>query len=204
MSSWQPVAPDALAQRIAGWLAGLPGLLRVAVDGPPSADPDAFAAGLVPPLRALGRPAVLVAGRWFLRDAALRFEHGREDAASYPDWLDAGALRREVLDAVATSGHYLPSLRDPRTNRSTRAPRRQLAPGSVVIVSGTFLLGRDLPFERTVHLAQSGAARRRSTPADEVWTLAAFDAYDARVRPSDTADLVVKLDDPRHPAARWT
>jgi hypothetical protein len=34
--------------------------------------------------------------------------------------------------------------------------------------------------------------------------LPAYDDYDARTRPADTADVVVKLDDPNHPALRWT
>lgn len=201
MTGWQPIAPADLPARMAAWLAASPGLLRVAVDAPPFAQPEILAAALIEPLRALGRPAVHVDATSFWRDASLRFEHGRADPESYPHWLDADALRREVLDAAA-HGSYLPSLRDPATNRSTRAARNPLAADAVVIVSGALLLGHDLPFDRTVHVLVSAAARQRRAPAAELWTLPAFDDYDDRCRPFETADAVVKLDDPRHPALR--
>jgi hypothetical protein len=41
----------------------------------------------------------------------------------------------------------------------------------------------------------SAPALARRTPADESWTLPAYARYDAR-----SADLVVRMDDPRHPA----
>jgi hypothetical protein len=128
----------------------------------------------------------------------LRFEHGREDVDSYLSWLDDGALRREVLSGST----YLPSLRDPQTNRATRDARRELPDNAILVVTGALLLGLGLPFDRVVHLAVSAAARQRRTPAAEAWTLPAFDRYDAEVSPADLADVVVKLDDPRHPAVR--
>jgi hypothetical protein len=193
-----------LAARVAELLAAIPGVARVAVDGAPAAEPDRFAASLIEPLLVLGRPAVRVSASSFWRDASLRLEHGREDAEAYRGWLDVAALRREVLDAAVRSGNYLPSLRDPSRNRSTRAQPRPVDPALVLIVSGSLLLGRGLPFEQTIHLALSPAARARRTPPDQAWTLPAFTSYDADVRPADTADAVIKLDDPRHPAMRWT
>lgn len=173
--------------------------MRVALDGPPCARPDELAARLAAPLRARGRPFVQVRAELFWRDASLRFEYGREDIDSYLTWLDDGALRREVL---AGDGWYLPSLRDPVTNRATRAPREPLPDDAVLVVSGGLLLGLGLPVDRVVHLAISSAARRRRTPDSEQWTLPAFDRYDAEVGPADIADVVIKLDDPRHPAVR--
>jgi hypothetical protein len=172
--------------------------VRLAVDGPPCAVPEALVDSLADPLRVLGRPLVHVRARDFWRDASLRFEHGREDADGFASWLDDGALRREVL----SGGTYLPSLRDPVSNRATREPRRPVPAGAVLVVSGALLLGRRLPFDRTVHLAVSAGARRRRTPPSEQWTLPAFDRYDAEVRPVEIADVVIRLDDPRHPAAR--
>jgi hypothetical protein len=201
LTGWQPVTPTDLPVRLARWLATTPGLVRVALDAPPAAQPDTLATALVEALRALGRPAVHVRAAAFWRDASLRFEHGREDPDSYLQWLDADGLRREVLDAAA-HGSYLPSLRDEATNRSTRAAPESLAGGAVLIVSGALLLGHGLPFDRTVHVRLSPAARRRRTAAEESWTLPAFDSYDASVRPTKNADVVVKWDDPRHPAVR--
>ena len=172
---------------------------RLAVDGPPCAGPDELAAALADPLLALGRPLVHVRADRFWRDASLRLEHGREDVESYLSWIDDGALRREVLHSA---GWYLPSLRDPVSNRATREPRRELPDRALLVVSGALLLGRGLPFDRVVHLHLSPAARARRTPAEQAWTLPAYDRYDREVGPVRLADVVVKADDPRHPAAQ--
>lgn len=199
---WSPLAPEALPDRVAAWLAESDGVVRVLVDGPECAAPNAFAAALIEPLRAIGRPAVQVRSVDFWRDASLRLEFGREDVDSLPHWVDTAALRREVLEPAVTKRRYLPTLRDPVTNRSTRSPARELEPGAVLIVSGGLLLGHDLPVERTVHLAVSPAARARRTPPERHWTLPAYDVYDRAVRPTERADVVIKLNDPRHPAVR--
>src|SRR5439155_12250015 len=109
--TWQPVAPAGLGGLLASWLGSVSGVVRVAIDGPPCAHPDEFASTLVDPLRELGRPVANVAACSFWRGGSLRLEHGREDVESYLSWLDADALRREVLDAALASGSYLPSLR---------------------------------------------------------------------------------------------
>jgi len=198
--SWTPVAPDDLPALVAGHVLSVPGVVRVAIDGAPAADPSSLAAAIVPLLERAGRPVAVVQASTFWRDASLRLEYGREDVESYlTGWLDAGALQREVLSPVL-SGSYLPSLRDPVTNRSTREPVRTLGAGGVLIVAGGLLLGRSLPFELTVHLHLSAAALARRTPPGEAWTLPAYREYDEAVRPIESADLVVKVDDPRHPA----
>jgi hypothetical protein len=196
------LSPDALAARLADRIAACPAITRIAIDGPPCAFPHELADSLIEPLRALGRPVAPVRTESFWRDASLRFEHGKQDADSYLDWLDPGALRREVLEPAVAFGTYVPSLRDPATNRATRVERRPVPDRAVLLVSGTFLLGLGLPFDLSVHLAVSPAARKRRTPRDEAWTLPAFDRYDAEVEPGDLADVVVRLDDPRHPAVR--
>jgi hypothetical protein len=205
--AYRPVSaaglPDLLAQRLDAAQRSGPAL-RVAIDGPYCAAPVPLAEALVVPLRACGHDAATIAAATFWRDASLRLESGREDADSFANWLDAEALRREVLEPLGPggSGRYLPSLRDPRTNRATKAPARTAANGAVVIVAGELLLGHELPFDLTIHLAMSAAGRQRRTDSDRQWTLPAFRRYDAEVRPADTADIVIRLDDPRHPALR--
>jgi len=204
----RPVAPDRLADVLADHLAAAAaapaaGVLRVAVDGAPAVDPAGLADALVGPLRLRGRPALRVGARWFLRPASLRFERGRTDPDALRDgWLDVGALRREVLEPVGPggSGRYLPTLWDPAADRATRASYTAAPACAVLLVDGCLLLGRGLPFDRTVHLRLSAAALARRTPADEQWTLPAYARYEAEVDPGRTADLVVRLDDPRHPA----
>lgn len=202
--AWVPVSPAKLVDRLAERIAAFTGIARVAVDGPPCARPHDLAERLVGPLRALGRSAHTVRADAFWRDASLRLEPGRRDPGAYADWLDVPALRREVLDAAVRAGTFLPSLRDPDTNRSTRAAARPIGPSEVLIVSGPFLLGRGLPFDLTVHLAVSPAARARRTPEPDAWTLPAFDRYDAEVRPAGTADMVIRYDHPDHPAVGTT
>ena len=179
--------------------------LRVAVDGATPTRPGVLAAALIDPLRIRGRRAVHVDTRWFLRPASVRLERGRTDpGAFYDDRLDVGALRREVLDAadLPTGARLLPTLRDPDTDRATRAGYVDLSDDAVVLVSGSLLLGRDLPFDVTVHLRMSAGALGRRTPDEQRWTLPAFARYDDEVDPAAQADVVLLLDDPAHPAVR--
>lgn len=205
--AYRPVSPGQLPALLAEHLHGRPLIghaLRVAVDGPTCARPDELAAGLLGPLRARGRPAVAIGADTFWRDASLRLEYGRQDVDSFPQWLDVSALRREVLEPLGPAGfgRYLPSLRDPITNRATRASARPAAAGSLVIISGGLLLGRELPFDVTIHLVVSGAGRTRRTAGDQQWTLPAYERYDADVRPTELADIVIRMDDPLHPAVQ--
>jgi hypothetical protein len=202
---YRPIDPATLPDLVAGFLhaAPAPGVaLRAAVDGPECVRPAAFADALVAPLRGLARPAVIIRAETFWRDASLRLEYGREDVDSYLGWLDSAALRREVLDPLGAggSGRYLPSLRDPATNRATREPARPATAGTIVLVAGELLLGLGLPFDVTIHLAVSPAARWRRTAPAAAWTLEALDRYDAEVRPADIADIAIRYDDPAHPA----
>ncbi|MGW3078220.1 uridine kinase [Kitasatospora sp. NPDC001132] len=203
----RPISPDNLAELLADRIAALPDArgrrLRVAVDGAAAARPEALADALVEPLRLRGHPTLRVSAAGFLRPASIRLEYGRHDADAFHDlWLDDGALAREVLDPLEPggSGRVLPSLRDPVTDRSTRAPYTELPPGGVLLLDGALLLGRWLPLELTVHLSLSPAALARRTPADQQWTLPAFARYEAETGPATAADLTVRVDDPRHPA----
>ncbi|WP_409332920.1 uridine kinase [Trujillonella humicola] len=177
--------------------------LRVAVDGPDAADPAGLASAVADRLPALGRPAAVVPAPGFYRPASLRLEHGRTDPdARYTDWLDTGALAREVLDPLGPggSGEYLPVLWDVDRDRAARVPRRPLPPGGVVLVAGALLQGVGLAFDVVVHLRVAPAARLRRTPAGEAWQLPAFDRYDDEVDPAALADAVVLADSPDHPA----
>ena len=177
--------------------------LRVAIDAAPAAQPSVLADALVDPLRLRGRSVLRVSARDFLRPASLRFEHGRADPDSYfEDWLDVNGLAREVLDPAdpAGTGAVLPSLWNADADRASRASYVEVPPGGIVVLDGTLLLGRWLPFDLTVHLEMSPAALLRRTPEDERWTLPAFDRYRAEVEPGTVADVVVKFDDPNHPA----
>jgi hypothetical protein len=146
---------------------------------------------------------VVVPAAGFYRPASLRLEHGRTDPdARYTDWLDAGALTREVLASTGPggSGEYLPVLWDVDRDRAARARPRKAPDGGVLLVPGALLQGIGLAFDVVVHLRMSPAARRRLTPPEHAWELPAFDRYDDEVDPSGLADAVVLADHPDRPA----
>lgn len=186
-------SPRALAHDLVALVAPLPDPARVLLDGLGGGSiADAMVAGLL----AAGRAPCRVRGADYLRPAGERFAYGREDPDAFREgWLDAGALRREVL---AADGTWLPALRDAGSDRSARRQRLPLPRSAVLLVDGLFLLGRDLPAELTVHVALSRAALlRRGVPA---WQLPAFTTYDALVQPDAGCDVLVRAEDPLRPA----
>ncbi|GLZ05616.1 uridine kinase [Actinomadura sp. NBRC 104412] len=201
----RPISPglvvEELCERIA---AASPGRwLRVAVDGAPPAGPGRLADSLVERVRARGRAVLRVSARDFLRPASLRYEFGRYDPdVFYDEWLDENGLVREVLGPLEPggTGKVLPSLWDSVRDRATRARYVTLPAGGVLLLDGSLLLGRGLPFDLTVHLSMSPAALARRTPDDERWTLPAYTRYENEARPTARADVAIKMDDPGHPA----
>ncbi|MFF3440159.1 uridine kinase [Streptosporangium sp. NPDC002721] len=201
----RPISPSSLVEELADRVTANPrdSWVRVALDGAPAARPEDLAAALADPLRLRGREVLHVSTADFLRPASLRFEYGRTDPDSfYADWFDYGGLAREVLRPLdpGRSGKVLPTLWDSAVDRATRAPYVTVPPGGVLLLSGPLLLGRDLPFELTVHLRLSPGALARRTPQERRWTLPAYARYEEEVTPAEVADVVVRVDDPRHPA----
>ncbi|MFC5800571.1 uridine kinase [Streptomyces formicae] len=182
--------------------------LRVAVDGAPAAGTGAAAGALADALRLRGRSVLVVGADGFLRPASLRYEHGREDPETYyGGWFDTGALWREVFGPLEPggSGRVLTDLWDPVTDRATRSPHRELPPGGVLVLHGPLLIGHWFPFDLTLHLRLSAGALHRRTDEAQRWTLPAFERYEREVDPVEAAEVVVRADDPRHPAwnAPW-
>ncbi|MCF2525955.1 uridine kinase [Yinghuangia soli] len=202
----RPMTPEALAEHVAEAVAARApagGWLRVAVDGAAAARPGDLADALVDLVRAAGHPVQRVSADDFLRPASVRFELGRRDADSfYWSWLDEKGLQREVLDPLGPggTGRLLPTLWDAARDRATRAAYTELPRGGVLLLDGPLLLGRGLPLDLTVHLQLSAGALARRTPDDEQWTLPAYDKYRAECFPEESADIVVRWDDPRRPA----
>jgi hypothetical protein len=200
----RPVSLTVLVEELADQVAAAgDGHVRVALDGAPAAGPGAVADALVDPLRVRGRPAVRIAAGDFLRPASVRLEFGRTNPDTfYAGWLDEPGLRREVLDPAGPqgSGRILPRLWNAATDRAAREPYQELKPGAVLLVSGPLLLGAGLPFDVSVHLEMSDAALQRRSAPDDRWTLPAYARYRDEVDPAAFADVVVRVDDPRHPA----
>jgi hypothetical protein len=204
VSQYRPVSRDRLADELATELMARHRLrhpLRVGLDAPACADLAPVLTLLTDRLREAGHPVAVLPARLFYRDASLRWEHGKTDVESfYNGWLDTAAVQREVLLPLAADGSYLPSLRDPDSNRSTRAAPLRLPPTGIAVLTGELLLGSGLSFDAVVHVSVSRQARRRQTPAELQWTLPAHDRYELEVDPAGLADLVVRYDDPLHPA----
>lgn len=200
---FRPISPDLLVTDVAETIITRPAdrWTRVAVDGAPPAEPGAFADRLADALRVRGRAVHRVSATDFLRPASLRYERGRTDPdARYDDWLDVGALTREVFAPLGPdgSGRVLPTFWDASADRATRAHYVELPRGGVLVLDGELLLGRGFPLDLSVHLSLSPAAlARRMTDA---WALSAFDRYDSTTRPLHQADFAVRMDDPAHPA----
>jgi hypothetical protein len=157
-------------------------------------------------LSASAVPVARVTAGDFLRARSIRLERGRDDPdAFYELWYDFGSLRREVLDPLGPGGRgsWLPRLRDPRTDRSTRDPVRPAAPGTVAVVDGRFLLRDDVRpgFDLIAHLMVSPAAQNRRLPDDQkALVLPAWAHYLSTCHPAENADLVAKFDHPDRPA----
>jgi hypothetical protein len=199
----RPISPSVFTGLLVDIILARPGRIRVAVDGAEALDPGRWGDALVEPLRERGRPVLRVEAADHLRPASLRFEHGRTDPDSfYEDWLDDEGLRREVLDPIEPggSGQIRPVRWDATRDRARREGFVDLPDGGVVVLSGALLLGRGLPLDLTVHLTASAAALRRLTDDARAWTLPAYQRYDDEVAPGDWADVVVRLEDPAHPA----
>jgi hypothetical protein len=200
-----PISPERLADEVTELVMTRSGRVRLAVDGPPAAEPDVLGDRVGSRLRELGRAAVVVRAADFLRPASVRLEYGREDPDEFLDgWLDARGLRREVLDpaAPAGSGRVLPRLWDAAADRAYRDGYVSLPGDGVVVLAGALLLGRGLPLDLTVHLQMSAAALARRTPEVDRWTLPAYARYADERTPAEAADLVVLSDHPSRPAIR--
>ncbi|MET7769757.1 hypothetical protein [Nocardia sp. NPDC005366] len=199
MPNFVAITPDRLAESIAAAVLDRTGHTVIAVDGADAADPVAQARRFADALREVGRSAHVVALHDFIRPASLRLEFGRSDEMSYRTaWFDYSAVRREVLDALRDGDRWLPALWDEHDDRSARAAIRRAHPGTVLIVAGPMLLGRDLAFDLTVRLDMSEAALRRRTPEQERWTIEALLRH-RREHPAD-ADFSVRWDHPDRPA----
>lgn len=178
--------------------------VRLGIDGCLPDDGSALADDVTARLAALGLATARVRQGDFLLPRSLRLELGADDPdAVWERWYDDNALRREVLDPLGPGGvmTWLPTLRDPVTDRATRAPARPAAPGTVAVVDGRFLLRHELAaaFDLVVHLQTSAATQhRRLTDAARV--VPSWQRYLDEADPVGRADLVVRHDHPHRPA----
>ncbi len=199
MPTYRPTTPDGLVQACVAVFDSLRGPVVGAIDGADAAHPDRLADDVAASLRGSGRPAAVVRVVDYIRPALVRMEFGRTDSESYRTlWFDYDALDREVITALRESGVWLPRLWDERTDRSPRDTPETAGPDQVVIVAGPMLLGRGLALSPTIALTMSEAALRRTTPADDAWTVDAV--VDHARTADDQADVTVRYEHADRPA----
>ncbi|WP_432514373.1 nucleoside/nucleotide kinase family protein [Kineococcus sp. SYSU DK001] len=144
----------------------------------------------------------------FWRPRSLRYEFGRDDPDAYYDgWFDVPGVYREVLEPLgrASGRWWVPSLYDPGTDRASRAPREPVPDDAVLVFAGSFLLRGDVRwgFDAVAHLTTSDAAIRRRVPAgDGDRVVGGWNRYLDQDDPAAAAAVVLRCEDPRHPAER--
>lgn len=204
---FRPLTPELLVRDLADRIDRRPELHpRIGFDGFEEIGSAGLAESVAEGLRELGRPVVRVSTRWWWRAASLRLELGRTDIDMLlHGWVDAGALRRELLDPIAAGdpAGYLPQLRDPSTDRAVRVPRRPIEPRTVVILDGPFLLADPVGLDAVVHVQASTGALSRALAPDRRWWIEAHERYRATETPADRADAVIAYDHPSAPAIAW-
>ena len=174
----------------------------VGFDGPGECGVAALADDVAERLRGRGLPVVRASTSWWWRPAALRLELGREDIEMLlTGWVDADALRRELVDPVtAGEGSFITRLRDSATDRSVRQQPADVPAGALLLLDGPFLLAAELPLDLVVGFRLGRGTLLRSLSPQQQWWTRAFETYDDRYQPIESADVLLAYDHPSAPA----
>jgi uridine kinase len=187
----------------------------VAVDGMSCVGKTTLARQLSEIVTGAGRPVLAVSYDDFHHPREVRHREDRLSPVGYlVDSYDQQALRRLVLEPVASGRPVVPAAYDLAAERPVEPEPVELADGSVVLVDGEFLLGaEDVSWDLGVLLVADPAAildRAAVRDADlgspervrELYLrryLAAWALYEERDHPWSRADVVVDLTDPEQP-----
>lgn len=141
-----PASPSrqALIEQLATEVEALPAdpYVRIGIDGVDGAGKTVLAGELTSALRRRGRTVVHTSIDGFHQPRALRHARGSDDPEGfYRDSYDLTAFTEQLLDPFAPGGHgrHRTHVFDARTDTVDVAPRRQAAPGTVLVVDGIFL-----------------------------------------------------------------
>jgi uridine kinase len=187
----------------------------VAVDGMSCVGKTTLARQLTEIVTGAGRAVVPVSYDDFHHPRDVRHRRDRMSPEGYLlDSYDQQALRRLVLEPVASGRPVVPAAYDLAAERPVEPEPVEPADGSVVMVDGEFLLGADdVIWDLGVLLVADPAAildRAAVRDADlgspeqvrELYLrryLAAWALYEERDNPWSRADVVVDLTDPEQP-----
>lgn len=193
--------------------------LRVAVDGITAAGKTTFADELAAAVEDRGRAAIRVSMDGFHNPRAHRYRQGRDSAVGYyQDAYDFASLARLVLAPLGPGGdgRYRSAVHNLATDEPVDAEPTTAAPGSVLVVDGTFLqsavlAGRwdEVVYVDTSFAVASDRAVLRDADAlggaavtERVYEQryhAACRLYLSEYRPADTATIIVGNDDLANP-----
>jgi uridine kinase len=194
--------------------------LRVAVDGPPAAGKTTLADELAALLRARGREVIRATTESFHLPRAQRYRRGEfSPEANYHDSFDYDTLRRVLLDPLGPGGdrRYQHAVYDIDTDTALSPLVTTAAADAVLLLDGVFLLRPELvdrwdlsifvsaPFEQIVDRARIRDLELLGSTAEverrfRTRYIPAQQLYFAAARPADHADIIVRNDEPRHPA----
>ena len=198
----------------------IPHPTRVAIDGPPAAGKTTLAGELAVVLRARGRDVIHASIDEFLFPRARRYRRGEYSAdACYHDAFDFDALHQVLLDPLGPGGNrrFQRAVYDQSTDTSLARQLTTASPDTVLLFDGVFLMRPELldrwdlrifvsvAFEETLErarirdLAKNGSIaeverrfRYRYIPSQQ--------HYNATIRPTDHADIIVHNNEPRQPS----
>lgn len=187
----------------------------VAIDGMSCVGKTTLARELTEIVTGAGRPVLPVSYDDFHHPREVRHREDRLSPVGYlVDSYDQQALRRLVLEPVASGRPVVPAAYDLAAERAVQPEPVELPVGAVVLVDGEFLLGADdVSWDLGVLLvADPAAILERAVVRDadlgsheqvrELYLrryLAAWALYEERDDPWSRADVVVDLTDPEHP-----
>jgi uridine kinase len=174
----------------------------VAVDGMSCVGKTTLARQLSEIVTGAGRPVLAVSYDDFHHPREVRHREDRLSPVGYlVDSYDQQALRRLVLEPVASGRPVVPAAYDLAAERPVEPEPVELADGSVVLVDGEFLLGaEDVSWDLGVLLvADPAAILERVRELYLRRYLAAWALYEERDHPWSRADVVVDLTDPEQP-----